>query len=149
MLPLMKPESDFLPWLNRRQVTNMRSHFQFQTATLLIATAIIACLMAGLVYLRKPISDAKRIRVGYSLEQVHEVLGAPTTVFKTNSALRASKLNPRLYTFSAARDSIGDLPASRLPAFKCHAEWFQYTSTQGHLVYYDENGVELVYWGRL
>ena len=125
----------------------MKSPFQFGISALLIATAVCSVLVGGIVYLRKPISDARQIQTGDSPDRVRELLGDPTTVFNSDAELRGSILRPMSFVFSDTRDTVFDLPVSKLPPVKKYAEWFEYTPTAGHLVYYDENGVETVYWG--
>ena len=90
-----------------------------------------------------------RIQLGDSSEQVHVVLGVPTIVFNSDAELRASKLTPKYFAFSVVRNSQFDWPVSKLPAVKHRAEWHQFLPTAGHLVYYDVNGVEVVYWERM
>ena len=125
----------------------MRSPFQYGVSGLLIATTVCAVFVAGLAYFRKPISDARQIQTNDTADRVHELLGTPTIVFNSDAELRGSILRPMSFVFSDTRDTVFDLPISKLPAVKNYAEWFEYTPTAGHLVYYGDDGVEVVYWG--
>ena len=127
---------------------SMPAEFQFRISSLFIATFGFSVLMAGLVLVRKPIYDAMRIHEGDSFEQVHDVLGDPSIVFNSDAELRASKFTPQNFAFSVVIDAELESPVSKLPAIKRCAEWFKHTQTTGHLVYYDANGVEVVFWGR-
>ena len=69
----------------------------------------------------------------------------PQFVFNSDAELRGSILRPMSFVFSDTRDTVFDLPISKLPAVKNYAEWFEYTPTAGHLVYYGDDGVEVVY----
>ena len=124
-----------------------RSPIQFRINALLIATVIVALLATGVHYLRKPIRDGRQIRTGDSSSQVHELLGTPTLVFNSDVEMRASYLTSKSFVFSDTHKKLSSVPVPKLPLVTTYAEWFEYTSTAGHLVYYDEYGVEFVFWG--
>ncbi len=123
------------------------SPIQFDITALLTITAIAALLATGVHYLRKPIRDGKQIRPGNSSAQVHELLGTPTQVFYSNAELRASQLISESFVFSSTDKNQSGVPALHLPFVAAYTEWFEYTPSAGHLVYYDEKGVRIVFWG--
>lgn len=121
--------------------------FRFDIRTLFIAAAVVAGLLATVYYLRKPIRDAKQIQKGDTGDRVHQLLGAPTTVFETDAGLRRSELGPMSFVFTDTGNTMPDVPVTKLPIVTDRAEWFEYTPTAGHLVYYNDDRVEIVFWG--
>jgi len=121
--------------------------FRFGIRTLIIATALVAGLLATVYSLRKPIRDAKQIQQGDTVDRVHQLLGTPTTVFETDPALRRSEFGPKSFVFTDTGNTVSDAPVTKLPVVSDRAEWFEYTPTAGHLVYFNDDRVEIVFWG--
>ncbi len=121
--------------------------FHIGITILCVAIAVIGGLVGTVYSLRKPIRDAKQIQQGDTTGRVHQVLGTPTTVFATDAELRRSKLGPMSFAFTDTGDSMSDVPVTELPVVTGRAEWFEYAPTAGHLVYYTDDQVELVFWG--
>ena len=121
--------------------------FRFGIRILFIATALVAGLFATVHYLRKPIRDAKHIQQGDTVDRVHQLLGSPTTVFETDAALRRSEFGPMSFVFTDTGNTMSDVPVTKLPVVTDRAEWFEYTPAAGHLVYYNDGRVEIVFWG--
>ena len=71
--------------------TKLRKH---SITALLVATPLVVGVFAAVHYLRSPIRDAKQIQQGDTVDRVHQLLGAPTTVFETDADLRRSDLGP-------------------------------------------------------
>ena len=124
-----------------------KSSLQYGVITLLLATVVVAALLTAFLYLRKPIRDAKKIKPGDSAQRVHQLLGSPKTVFETDAELRQSELSPMSFVFKDTGNTMSDVPVSRLPVVNNHAEWFPIGPTAGHLVYYNDEGVEIVFLG--
>jgi len=120
---------------------------RFGRTALLAATVLLAGLFAVDHYLRKPIRAAKQIQPGDRVERVHELLGSPTAVFETDAELRRSALGPRSFAFTEPGSAGSDVPLAMLPVVTGRAEWFESTPTAGHLVYFEDDRVELVYRG--
>ncbi len=124
-----------------------KKSLQFGMKDLLITMAIVAVLFAIVHYLRKPIRDAKQIRPGDTVSRVHEILGTPTAVFASDVELRRSYLAPMSFVFTDLERSSPHVPVAGLPVVSEHAEWFEYSATAGHLVYFDQDRVAIVFWG--
>ena len=124
-----------------------KSSLQLGINGLLIATVVVAATIAIVLYLRKPIRDAKKIQTGDSAQQVHELMGSPETVFNTDAELRQSVLAPMSFVFTDTGNTMSDVPVSKLPIVEDRAEWFPVGPTAGHLVYYNDGGVQIVFWG--
>lgn len=114
---------------------------------LFIATAVVVGLLATVYSLRKPIRDAKQIQQGDPVDRVHQWLGAPTAVFETDAALRRSEFGPMSFVFTDTGNTMPDVPVAKLPVVTGRTEWFEYAPTAGHLVYYIDDRVEIVFWG--
>ena len=78
---------------------------------------------------------------------MHQLLGQPETTFESDAELRQSDLVPMSFVFTDTTNTTSDVPVSQLPMVSNRAEWFPIGPTAGHLVYYDEDGVEIVFWG--
>ncbi|MFT7631886.1 MAG: hypothetical protein ACI87E_002926, partial [Mariniblastus sp.] len=124
-----------------------KSSLRFGTRGLLIATVVVAVLISTILYVRKPIRDARKIRLGDSAQRVHQLLGPPGTAFESDAELRQSDLVPMSFVFTDTTNTMSDVLASQLPMVNYRAEWFPMGSTAGHLVYYNKDGVEIVFWG--
>ena len=124
--------------------TKLRKH---SITALLVAATLFVGVFAAVHYLRSPIRDAMQIQQGDTVDRVHQLLGAPTTVFETDADLRRSELGPMSFVFTDTGNTMSDVPVTKLPVVNGRAEWFEYTTTAGHLVYYNEEGVEVVFWG--
>ena len=114
---------------------------------LFVATAVILAFIAPVVYLRAPIRSARQIQQGDTVDRFHQLLGAPTTVFESDADLRRSELGTNSFVFADTTDAIPEVSVGELPVVTVRAEWFEYTATAGHLVYYNDEGVEVVFWG--
>ena len=119
----------------------------FGIRALFVATAVILALLAPVVYLRAPIRSAKQIKQGDTVDRVHQLLGAPTTVFETDADLRRSELGTNSFVFADTTNTVSEVSVAELPVVTGRAEWFEYTATAGHLVYYNDERVEIVFWG--
>ena len=124
-----------------------KSSLRIGTRGLLIATVVVAVLISCILYLQRPIRNARKIRPGDSPQRVHRLLGQPETTFKSDAELRQSDLVPMSFVFTDTTNTMSDVPVSQLPMVSNRAEWFPMGPTAGHLVYYDEDGVEVVFWG--
>ena len=124
-----------------------KSLLQIGITGLLIATVVVAAMIASVRYLRKPIRDAKKIQTGDSAQRVHELMGSPEIVFETDAELRQSDLAPMSFVFSDTDNTMSDVPVSQLPVVNNRAEWFPMGPTAGHLVCYNDDGVVIVFWG--
>ena len=51
------------------------------------------------------------------------------------------------FVFTDTGNTMSDVPVTKLPVVPDRAEWFEYTPTAGHLVYYNDDRVEIVLWG--
>jgi hypothetical protein len=114
---------------------------------LILASALLVGLLATAHHLRKPIRDAKKIQQGDGVDRVHRLLGSPTTVFETDAELRRSELEPMSFVFTDTGNNLSDVPVAELPVVTGRAEWFEYTPTAGHLVFFKDDHVEIVFWG--
>lgn len=124
--------------------TKLRKH---SITALLVAATLFVVVFAVVHYLRKPIRGAKQIQQGDTIDRVHQLLGAPTTVFETDADLRRSELGTNSFVFADTTDTVPEVSVAELPVVTGRAEWFEYTATAGHLVYYNDDGVEVVFWG--
>ena len=68
-------------------------------------------------------------------------------MFESDADLRRSELGTNSFVFADTTDAIPDVSVAELPVVTVRAEWFEYTATAGHLVYYNDEGVEVVFWG--
>ena len=129
------------------ETQSKRPSVQFSIKGLLIAFVVVAVLVSVACYLTKSVRGARKIQTGDSSARVRELLGSPTEVFYSDAEMRTSILGPMSYVFSDVNGKISEVPVSKLPVVAARAEWFEYTPTAGHLVYYDEQGVQVVFWG--
>ena len=135
-------------WLVKRMAERRpKSPLQFGVAGLLIATTVVAAMIWSISYLRKPIRDARKIKPGDSTQRVHELMGSPGIVFETDAELRQSDLAPMSFVFTDTGNTMSDVTVSQLPVVNNRAEWFPMGPTAGHLVYYNDDGVQIVFWG--
>ena len=111
----------------------------------LFITVVVAVLIACILYLQRPIRNARKIRPGDSPQRAHRLLGQPETTFKSDAELRQSDLVPMSFVFTDTTNTMSDVPVSQLPMVSNRAEWFPTGPTAGHLVYYDEDGVEVFF----
>ena len=124
-----------------------KSSLRIGTRGLLIATVVVAVLLSTILYVQKPIRDAQKIRLGDSAQRVHQLLGPPENAFESDAELRQSDLVPMSFVFTDTTNTMSDVPVSQLPMVSYRAEWFPMGPTAGHLVYYNDDGVEIVFWG--
>ena len=124
-----------------------QSSLRIGTRGLFIATVVAAVLISCFLYVLRPIRNARKIRLGDSAQRVHQLLGQPETTFESDAELRQSDLVPMSFVFTDTTNTTSDVPVSQLPMVSNRAEWFPIGPTAGHLVYYDEDGVEIVFWG--
>lgn len=113
----------------------------------LVGTTLVAGVFAAVYHSRKTIRDAKRIKHGDTVGRVHQLLGAPTTAFETDADLRRSEFGPSSFVFNDTANTASEVPVTKLPVVTGRAEWTKYASAAVHLVYYDEDGVTVVFWG--
>ena len=121
------------------------SMIQSKTSWLVLVGCVVF-VVVGVYLLRKPQVNAKHIRIGDSIERVHQIMGSPTEVYYSTAELRGSILYPMSYVFRDLAGNQTGIPANELPDVKIRVEWFEWLSA-GTLVYYDENGVTEIYWG--
>ncbi|MDC0294383.1 hypothetical protein OAU26_08930 [Mariniblastus sp.] len=124
-----------------------KSSLRIGTHGLLIATVVIAVLISWFLYVQRPIRNARKIRPGDSVQRVYQLLGQPESTFESDAELRQSDLVPMSFVFTDTTNTTSDVAVSQLPMVSNRAEWFPIGPTAGHLVYYDEDGVEIVFWG--
>ena len=126
----------------------MESRSRNSVFALLLCGTTVAFLLAASIYqLRRPIRKALQIRVGEPITRVHQLLGEPTLCFQSDAELRRSNFRSRSFVYTKADGTFVDVSGADLPPANGRIEWFGYTSTAGHLVYYEAECVDAVFWG--
>ena len=92
---------------------------------MLIAISAVAVIIAVVVFLRNPPARVRQVRIGDSPRRVHELLGPPQTIFASDAELRQSDLVPMSFVFEDIRNTMSDVPASRLPVVIAAPSGFQ------------------------